>query len=61
MIWPGIAILAGLGSVFLAVALLRFRSMLARQGMLANVKIVMRDREPTLGQLATQRHRTAKL
>ncbi len=32
VIWPGIAIMAGLGSAFLAVALLRFRSMLARQG-----------------------------
>jgi ABC-2 type transport system permease protein len=31
VIWPDIAIMAGLGGVFIAVALLRFRSMLARQ------------------------------
>jgi ABC-2 type transport system permease protein len=30
LVWPQFAILAGLGSVFLAVALARFRTMLAR-------------------------------
>jgi ABC-2 type transport system permease protein len=30
LVWPQFAILAGLGSVFLAVALTRFRTMLAR-------------------------------
>ncbi len=32
LVWPQMAVMVGLGAVFLAIALARFRSMLARQG-----------------------------